>query len=133
MIVQDKRGNDIFKGGESTIAFAVNTEGCNDSGFSGIVACNYWPEIANPGKCKLGTSLSKTVDGITFYALVCYSLDNGWQDQAEVICKCFNSIETNEPIASVSIGTGLMAILDHSNFSEIQKGMELSTKNIILY
>ena len=133
MIIQNKSG-DILKGGETHIAFAVNTEGINDSGFAGTVSNMYWPELANIGPCELGTVLTKTTDdGITFYALVCHSLDDGWVDQTEVIKKCFDAINCAEPIASISIGTGLIGILSGANFAKIRKGMELSEKEIILY
>ena len=76
MIIKNKQGNDILKGGETRIAFAVNTEGCNDSGFAGRISRSYWPELAYIGECELGTVLTKTSDdGITFYALVCHSLE----------------------------------------------------------
>ena len=62
MIIKNKQGNDILKGGETRIAFAVNTEGCNDSGFAGMISRSYWPELAHIGECKLGTVLTKTSD-----------------------------------------------------------------------
>lgn len=134
MIINNKQGNDILKGGETQIAFAVNTEGCNDSGFAGLISRKYWPELANIGECKLGTVLTKTTsDGITLYALVCHSLNKGWPNQTETIKKCFDSIDCNEPIACISIGTGLIGALSGANFAKIKKGMELSKNQIILY
>lgn len=133
MIIKETSG-DILKGGETRIAFAVNTEGINDSGFAGVVSRKYWPELANIGPCELGTVLEKaTDDGITFYGLVCHSLHEGWPDQTETIKNCFNAINCNEPIASISIGTGLIGILSGANFSHIREGMMLSNKEIILY
>lgn len=134
MIIKNKQGNDILKGGETRIAFAVNTEGCNDSGFAGMISRSYWPELAYIGECKLGTVLTKTSDdGITFYALVCHSLEEGWKNQTEIIKKCFDSIECDEPIASISIGTGLVGMLSGADFGQIKDSMELSEKEIILY
>ena len=134
MIITNKQGMDILKGGENRIAFAVNTEGCNDAGFAGVISRKYWPELANIGECELGTVLTKTTaDGITLHALVCHSLDNGWQNQTETIRKCFDAIDGDEPIASISIGTGLIGILSGANFAQIKRGMELSKKKIILY
>ena len=134
MIIKNKQGNDILNGGETRIAFAVNVEGINDSGFAGLVSRKYWPELAYIGECKLGTVLTKTTkDGLTFYALVCHSLKDGWNNQTEIIRKCFDAIETNEDIASISIGTGFVGVLSGANFSQIKNGMELSNKNIILY
>lgn len=133
MIIKNRRGNDILKMGETRIAFAVNTEGCNDSGFAGMISSRYWPELANIGECELGTVLTKTKEGITFYALVCHSLKKGWTNQTMTIKKCFDSIEGNEPIASISIGTGFVGMLSGANFDQIKKGMQLSKKKIILY
>ena len=134
MIIKNKQGHDILNSGETRIAFAINTEGCNDAGFAGLISRKYWPELADIGECNLGTVLTKiTTDGITLYALVCHSLKNGWHNQTETIQKCFDSIEGDEPIATISIGTGLIGILSGANFSEIKAGMELSKKNIILY
>ena len=134
MIIENKQGNDILQGGETRIAFAVNTEGCNDAGFAGLISHKYWNELANIGVCKLGTVLTKTTtEGITFYALVCHSLKNGWHNQTETIQKCFDSIESDDPIASISIGTGFVGKLSGADFEQIKKGMELSKKKIILY
>ncbi len=77
--------------------------------------------------------MTKSVKGITFYALVCHSLKTGWNSQIETIRKCFDSIETDEPIASISIGTGLIGVLSGADFNLIRRGMELSKKKIILY
>ena len=41
MIIDNRQGNDILKGGERHIAFAVNTEGANDAGFAGTIARKY--------------------------------------------------------------------------------------------
>lgn len=134
MIIKNKKGNDILKSGETRIAFAVNTEGYNDAGFAGIIAEKYWPELKNIGKCKIGTVLTHTFNGLTFYALVCHSLDRyGWKNQTEIIRKCFDSIKTDEPIATVSIGQGIIGKLCGANIFQITLGMELSKKKFILY
>lgn len=134
MIIANKQGQDIMGGGDKRIAFAVNTEGYNDAGFAGMISERFWPELACIGACKLGTVLSKTTDsGLMLYALVCHSLRNGWMDQTNTIKKCFDSIEGDEPIASISIGTGLIGILSGADFKQIRRGMELSNKKIILY
>lgn len=134
MIIARKQGNDILKGGETRIAFAVNTEGHNDAGFSGLVSRLYWPELANAGEHALGSVLKKETNlGITFYALVCHSLKEGWKNQEEIICKCFDSIDGDEPIASISIGTGFIGTMSGADFSKIKAGMQRSKKQIILY
>lgn len=133
MIIKIRKGNNILTSGESRIAFAVNTEGTNDSGFAGTISNKYWPELAHIGNCELGTVLTHNANGIIFYALVCHSLTNGWIDQTETIRKCFDAIKTDEPIASISIGTGLIGRLSGADFIQIEKGMQLSKKKIILY
>ena len=133
MIIASKRGADILAGGETRIAFAVNTEGFNDAGFAGVISRKYWPQLANAGVHTLGTVLKKECDGVTFYALVCHSLNDGWQNQTEIIRKCFDQIDGDEPVASISIGTGLIGIMSGANFAEIKVGMEASKAKIILY
>ena len=49
--------DDIFNSKAKHIAFAVNTEGYNDSGFAGQVSRKYWNELANCGEHELGTVL----------------------------------------------------------------------------
>ncbi len=137
MIVENKHGKNILESGEKHIAFGVNTEGCNDSGFAGIVASRYLPELAYIGEkmeCKLGTVLTKNSDdGITFYALVCHSLKDGWNNQSDTIKQCFDAIECDEKIASIAIGTGFVGMISGANFKEIKDGMERSKAKIILY
>ncbi len=133
MIIKDKRGYDILKNNESRIAFAVNIEGYNDAGFAGMISRKFWPNLTYTDPCDLGTVLSKNVDGITFYALVCHSLKKGWFDETNIIKTCFDNIKCNEPIATISIGTGLIGMLSGADFEKIKKGMELSEKKIILY
>lgn len=132
MIIRTKNG-DILKGDEKRIAFAVNTEGLNDAGFAGIISKRYWPELADIGETKLGTVLTKKVDDIEFFALCCHSLENGWNNQEEVIKQCFDSIPGDEPVASISIGTGLIGLLCGADFRQIKAGMDASSKLIILY
>ena len=132
MIIKTKSG-DILKGNETRIAFAVNTEGVNDSGFAGMISRKFWPELAYIGETRLGTVLTKEVDGVEFFALCCHSLENGWNNQKEVITKCFDAIPGDEPVASIAIGTGLVGVLSGANFALIIAGMEASKKEIILY
>lgn len=133
MIISYQQGKDILKNGEKRIAFAVNTEGINDAGFAGHVSNKYWPELADIGPCQLGTVLKKECDGITFFALVCHSLEDGWKNQTKVIKDCFDKIDANTPVASISIGTGLIGILSGADFKQIKAGMEASKTKIILY
>lgn len=127
--------DDIFNSEAKHIAFAINTEGYNDSGFAGQVSYKYWNELANCGEHELGTVLSKTIGDKTFHALVCHSLHNGWgEDQAEIIKQCFDKIPSNgEPVATIAIGTGLIGIMSGADFGQIICGMHDSKQQIMLY
>lgn len=133
MIIENKQGNDILNGNERRIAFAVNSEGVNDSGFAGMISRKFWPELAFIGKTELGTVLTKRVADVEYFALCCHSLKNGWGDQQRVIKECFDAIPGDEPVASISIGTGFVGVFSGANFSLIKAGMEDSQKKIILY
>lgn len=127
--------NDVFESEAKHIAFAINTEGFNDSGFAGQVSSQYWNEIANCGENPLGTVLSKTVGNKTFHALVCHSLHANWGDnQAEIIKECFDKIPSNgELVATIAIGTGLVGRLSGADFKQIVCGMHDSKQQIILH
>ncbi len=134
MVVKTVRDN-IFNSEAKHIAFAINTEGFNDSGFAGQITSTYWPELENCGEHELGTVISKTIGDKTFHALVCHSLNNGWGDnQAEIIKKCFDLIPANgEPIATVAIGTGFGGRFGGANFRQIVCGMHDSQQQILLH
>lgn len=127
--------DDIFKSKEKHIAFAVNAEGINDSGFAGQVSRQYWKELANCGEHKIGTVISKTIGDKTFHALVCHYLQGNWgENQAEIIRECFNNIPANgEPIASIAIGTGFVGRISGADFRQIVCGMHDSEQRIILH
>ena len=132
MIIEKKRG-DILKSNEKRIAFAVNTEGANGFGFAGRISRNFWPELEYIGRTELGTVFTKNVSGIEFFALCCYSIKDGWNNQKDVIKQCFDAIPGDEPVASVSMGIGIIDFLLCANFKLIRAGMETSEKKIILY
>lgn len=134
MVVKAVNGN-IFETEAKHIAFAVNTEGYNDSGFAGVVSSKYWPELADCGSHEIGTILSKKVGDKTFHALVCHSLKKDWGDnQREVIKECFDNIPVDgEEIATIAIGTGFIGMLSGADFRQIACGMHDSKQNIILH
>lgn len=127
--------DDVFKTDAKHIAFAINKEGINDSGFAGEVTSKYWNELEDCGKHEIGTVLSKTVGDKTFHALVCHSLENGWGNyQAEIIKECFDKIPANgEPIATIAIGTGFVGMLSGAKIRQIICGMHDSKQQIILH
>ena len=125
---------DIFKTKMNHITFAINKEGINDSGFARKVSEDYWPELRYCGQNELGNVISKTINGKTFHALVCHSLDQGWGcNQRRIIEKCFNNIDTDEQIASVAIGNGFVGFLSGADIKQILCGMYDSDKEIVLY
>lgn len=134
MVVKTVQDN-IFNSEAKHIAFAVNAEGYNDSGFAGQVSRKYWNELANCGEHEIGTVLSKTIGDKTFHALVCHSLHGDWgENQAEIIKECFDKIPADgDPIATIAIGTGLIGKLSGANFRQIVCGMHDSTQQIMLY
>ena len=132
MVIATRRGN-ILCNCERRIAFAINTEGVMTSNFSQVISRRYWPELTKAGRNELGTVLTKKVEGIEFFALCCYSLENGWFDQEGTITKCFDSIPGDERVASTAIGTTFFDIHSGANVDLIQAGMRASNKKIILY
>ena len=126
---------DIFEAEEKHIAFSINTEGYNDACFAADVAKKYWPGLERTDKKELGDVITKKVGDKTYYAIVCYSLQNGWDSNTtEIIKKCFDEIETNgEPLATIPIGTGYAEWLKDANFREIIQGMQESKQNIVMY
>lgn len=134
MIIKASKSN-VFETEAKHIAFAINMEGINDSGFAGQVASKYWNELTFCGKQELGTVLSKNVGNKTFHALVCHSLHNKWGDnQNEIIKECFDKIPSNgELVATVAIGTGFVGMLSGADFSQIICGMHDSKQKIILH
>lgn len=127
--------DDIFKTDAKHIAFAVNKEGFNDSGFAGQVASKYWQELEYCGEHEIGTVLSKSIGDKKYHALVCHSLREGWGDnQSEIIKECFDKISSNgETISTIAIGTGLVGILSGANFRQIVCGMHESQQQILLH
>ena len=133
MVIATRPGEDILDSNMKHICFAVNFEGINNSGFAGHISRHFWPELANVGQCELGTSLTMECDGVFFHALVCNSMKNGWGNSSAIVRKCFNSIETDDPLASIAIGTSIDGRLAGARFSDIFEGMENSKKQIILF
>lgn len=133
MIVNRVRG-DVFKTPLKHIAFAVNTEGYNDSGFAGAVSSRFWPALGNTGGNTLGEVLHHTVNGKTFHALVCHELKaNGWSRTPQLVEKCLNSIPGNDEIAVVLMGSGLIGQMGGADVNAILKGMEASKKRVHVY
>lgn len=134
MIVGRKVG-DVIQGPERHVAFAVNTEGHNDAGLAGNIAFNHWSELAATGPIRMGEILSKDTGGKVFHALVVHSLKEGWSDAPQYIEACFNElhIPTDEEIASVAMGGGLIGQMSGADVAANLAAMERSDKSIVIY
>lgn len=134
MIVGRKVG-DVITGPERHVAFAVNSEGHNDAGLAGNIAFNFWPELASTGPIRMGEILSKDTGKKVFHALVVHSLTEGWEEAPRHIEACFNElrIPTDEEVASVAMGAGMIGMLSGANPAENLAAMERSNKSIIIY
>lgn len=133
MIVKTVNG-DIFNTDLKHIAFAVNAEGHNDSGFAGQVSARYWPELRNTGGNKLGEVLHHESDGKTFHALVCHTLrGEGWERTHSLILQGLNSIKGNEEIAVVLMGSGFVGQMSGANVKAILVAIGVCRKKVHVY
>lgn len=133
MIVKKVKG-DIFNTDLKNIAFAVNTDGHNDSGFAGQVSSRHWPELENTGGNSLGEVLHHKSGGKTFHALVCHELGGtGWTQTPQLVEQCLNLIEGNEEIAVVLMGSGDIGQQDGADVEAILGAIERSQKNTHVY
>ncbi len=134
MIVGRKVG-DVAQGSERHVAFAVNTEGHNDAGLAGNIAYTYWPELTQTGPIRMGEILSKDTGSKVFHALVVHSLREGWAEAPQYIEACFNElhIPTDEEIASVAMGAGLIGQMSGADVAANLAAMERTDKSIVIY
>lgn len=134
MIVGRKVG-DVITCSERHVAFAVNSEGFNDAGLAGNIAYNFWPELASTGPIRMGEILSKDTGKKVFHAFVVHSLREGWKDAPRHIEACFNELQipTEEEIASVAMGAGMIGMMSGANPAENLAAMERSDKRIVIY
>ena len=137
MIANTAHGN-IFESEAKHIAFSINAEGAIGGGFDGQVIKRGWPELLKCGQNPIGTVFSKTIDGVTYHALVTHSLEAGWgspEEQWDNTKLCFDNIPVpeDEEIASIAIGTGFMGKISGASPKHIVCGMCDSKKKIIIY
>ena len=140
MIVSVTNG-DIFETEHKHIAFAVNSEGVNDTGFAGFVARHYWPEIAYRAAWfpprRHGLVLSMRLgNGRTLHALVCHSLScDGWADTPCHVEQCLKSlpVPAGETIAMVRIGAGPVGRMMGADWEAIERAVEASERPVAIY
>ena len=136
-MITEVKNDDIFNTDLKHVAFAVNTEGYNDSGFAGAVTSKFAPELASTGGNHLGEVLTSTTkDGKSFHGLVCHSLKGeGWSKAPETITKCLNAIETgeSEKIAVILMGGGMIGQMSGANLLANIKAIHASEKSCVVY
>lgn len=134
-MIVDRKVGDVIAGSERHVAFAVNSEGHNDAGLAGNIAYKFWPELASTGAIRMGEILSKDTGNKTFHALVVHSLREGWDDAPRHIEACFNELQipTDEEVASVAMGAGMIGMMSGANPAENLAAMERSDKSIVIY
>lgn len=135
MIVDKIRG-DIFASSRRHIAFAVNTEGYNDSGFAGQVCRRVWPELRCTGGNLMGEILTREAGEKTYYALVCHSLTpGGWRETPRVVRELFDSlvVPDDEEIAVVLMGSGPVGVMQGADVPAILGAMARSKKRLAVY
>lgn len=115
------------------VVIPINIEGFRDSQTT-FKAVEIWPELFHTGDHEMGDVISKITGGKTYHAIVCHSTFHGWgENQCDIIKSCFDKIETDEPIASELIGSGIFATMQGADTGQILLGMCESKKNIILH
>ncbi len=134
MITKVVTGN-VFDTQARHIAYAINTQGFNDSGFAGQVA-THCPQLANTGENSLGAVVTAEANGKFFHGLVCHSLEpGGWKEAPKSIIASLERIETedDEPIAVVLMGAGMIGQMSGADVRANVKAIHESKKNCILY
>jgi hypothetical protein len=127
---------DILQTPLKHIAFAANTSGYHDSGFSGVIAQKFVPQIANTGKRKMGEVISFTSGDRIFHGLVCHSLEkDGWIGAPGAIEKCLNRIDVtdNEPVAIVLMGGSIIGKMSGVDVVANIKAIHQSKRNCVIY
>lgn len=136
MVIETIQG-DILESPHKHIVFAVNTQGFNDAGFAGLVACRYWPELANTGPQEIGTVLSKEADGRVFHAVVCHSLSGepGWSKTPETVRRCLDELDVpeDEVVGAVLMGAGMIGMMSGANPHTIHNAMNASQRQLKVY
>ncbi len=133
MIVERVVG-DVFNTELKVIAFAVNTDGNNNTGFAGQVSERFWPELEHTGGNRLGDVLRLEKSGKTFYALVCHEIAlGGWLETPTVVRQCLNSIPGDEDIALVLMGTGFIGQMLGADVDAILNAIDASDKRVHVY
>ena len=123
----------IFETNLKHIAYSINTQGYNDGGFAGQVA-DIVPSLKFTGDKKLGEIISVENGKHTFHALVCHSLkEEGWSKSPEAIVKCLDAIKTDEEIAVVLMGSGMIGMMTGADVKANVRAIQVSKKKCTVY
>jgi len=126
----------IFKTKLKHIAFAINAEGMNDSGFVASIAEKYFLSLRYNRIRKLGDVVTFKTKTKTFHGLVCHRLSrNGWKNSPKYIEQGLNKIQTlhNEQIAIVVLGGGEVGKKMGANVARNLQATHRAKKNCVLY
>lgn len=126
---------DIFKTSLKNIAFAINKEGYNDSGFAGVIS-EMIPEFTNTTRRELGELFTLELNGINFHGIVCHELKlDGWTNAPKAITSGLNKIRINpkESVAVVLMGSGTIGFIAQVDIKCIIKAIHASTNSCIIY
>ena len=133
MIIGEAKG-DILTTKDGQIIFPLNSDGCNYSGFPKRVAKLGFSEILNTGSNQLGEVLEKTINGITYHGIVCYSLKlGGWTNTPNIILNALNQMEFNKTASIVSIGKGPSGALLGASWDDIKSALSRCNKRLTIW
>lgn len=135
MITAIKHKN-ILKTTQKHIAFAINAEGINDSGFVSSIAEKHCPSLRYTGIRKLGDVVTFKTKTRAFHGLVCHRLSrHGWKHSPKYIEQGLNKIHIlpNEQIAIVVLGGGDVGKKMGANVERNVQAIHRAKKNCVLY
>lgn len=133
MIIGEAKG-DILTTKDGQIIFPLNSDGYNYSGFAGRVAKLGFNEILNTKNNQLGEVLEKTINGITYHGIICYSLKfGGWTNTPNIILNALNQMEFDETASIVSIGKSPSGEILGASWDDIKSVLSRCNKRLTIW
>lgn len=134
MIIQELCG-DIRTTTHKHVVFALNKEGFNNSGFAAQIAKDGFQEILKTEKKEFGDYITKTIDGINYWGIVCYSKKkNGWDNSPKAILETLNKLPFNEENVSIlAIGSSISELSQGAPWNKIHKALEMCNINLTIW
>ena len=135
MVIIEEKIGDIFEAPEKYTAFAVNTNGVNDSGLAGMMFRKY-PNLAltypNFHPIPAGAHFFDISKDKVLCLLAAHTLGEPWDHEKTQIA--INGLsEIQEPIAIVKIGTGMIGQMLNADWDKIRKMLENSPAKFVIY